>query len=61
MMKRRLWHTLFGHLWELVPDLPMTQHSRFDIDLCKVINMETHYSKCPCGMMLHGYSMRLAE
>ena len=57
---RRLWHTLFGHLWELVSALPMTQRTYFDMYECADINMETHYSKCHCGMMRHGYSAWLA-
>lgn len=61
MMSRRLWHTLFGHLWALVPELPTDMGRYFDIDLCAEIDWEAHYSKCPCGMMRHGYSMVLAK
>lgn len=55
-MMRQLWHVLFGHMWKLDYTLPVKFFVQYDIGFNRDTFMETHYSRCHCGLMRQGWS-----
>ena len=55
-MIRQLWHVLFDHPWRFDYTLPVKFYRQFDIAMNEDIIMETHYSRCRCGLIRQGWS-----